>query len=639
VKKYISAGTILVLILAVLAPVAPAAAATVASTPRWVGFYLPGVPSDVSILSQRESQVGTHAAVVNFFVSDSESFPRPRCDNVIGHGSIPLITLEFWSTQTGGVSTITNGSRDAYLGGFADAAKALGNEVWLRPFHEMNGDWYPWGGTSANNSPAAVVAAWRHVKDVFTAHGATNVKFVWCVNNDSVPNTSANQIASFWPGDAYVDYVALDGYNAGTTASWSTWRSFGQVMGGAYAKVTGLTQKPLIIAEVSTVEQGGSKAAWVADMFASISSTYTRIKGVIWFDANKEQDWRVDSSAASLAAFKQGVASWAPVAPAPAPAPTPVPVPVPSKRVKRISGPNRYSTAVAISRQSFASADTVVIATGCDYADALAAAPLAGALHAPLLLVPATSVPADVWTEIARLGATKAVIAGGTSAVSGGVNQALYAHGLAIERLAGVNRYETAARLARRTLELTGRTDTTTVIVTRGDSFADALGVSASAYSMRLPILLVRPGEAPAETLQALRDIAPAHVVVVGGPMAVSPGVERAVGALSGDVTRLAGSDRYGTSAAFVAYSVEQGWTDPAHIGLAAGTDFPDALGGGAACGDARGVLLLTAPGALPAQARAFLSANASAITGVSIYGGTGAIGAAVERDVATVCP
>lgn len=279
---------------------------------RWIGFYQAGNCQSMDALVALESQVATHAAVVNLFVSDAaEGFPASRAQSIAARGSIPMVTLEFWSAKSGGATGIANGSRDAYLNGFADAARAHGGQVWIRPFHEMNGDWYPWAGAYSGNSPAQVVAAWRHVKQLFAARGATNVKFVWCVNNESVPNTAANAIGAYWPGDAYVDYLAIDGYNFGTSASWSTWRSFGSVIGASYGTVTALSAKPLFLAETGCVEQGGNKAAWITDMFKVIKTGYPRITGVCWFNVNDaattNADWRVDSCSASLAAFKSSV--------------------------------------------------------------------------------------------------------------------------------------------------------------------------------------------------------------------------------------------------------------------------------------------------------------------------------------------
>ena len=287
------------------APTLAAAAPT-----RWIGLYVPGAPSSMAPLLAAESKLGAHAAVVNFFVADTEGFPAAGCKNVAAAGATPLITLEFWSTTTGGLSAITNGSQDAYLKTFAKAAKSYGKTVWLRPFHEMNGDWYPWGATGAN-TPAKFIAAYRHVHDVFAAQGATNVKFVWCPNVDY-------DVASYYPGASYVDYAAMDGYNNGTP-----WRSFSQIFGTTYAKVAAVTSKPIFIAETSCVEGGTGKAAWIDEMFDQIATRYTRIAGVCWFDAPLTCDWRLDTSAGSVTALNSGFTSAAYVQiAAPAPAPT-----------------------------------------------------------------------------------------------------------------------------------------------------------------------------------------------------------------------------------------------------------------------------------------------------------------------------
>lgn len=280
-----------------------------ATVKRWVGFYQPGAPERIEPLKNLESQVGTHAAVVNFFVGDDETFPASRVGNLAAHGSIPLITLEFWSLSRGGLSAITNGSRDAYIAAFARGAKDAGGTIWLRPFHEMNGYWYPWGGTVGSNSAEQLVAAWRHVHDIFVAEGAINVRFVWCPNNKSYPNSDANAIEGYYPGDAYVDYVAVDGYNFGESKPTSRWTTFTSAFDDAYRRVTALANKPLFIAETGCSNVGGDKAAWVSDMFKQIRTKYTKVQGVCWFNVNKETDWRVDSSQASLTAFKTGLAT------------------------------------------------------------------------------------------------------------------------------------------------------------------------------------------------------------------------------------------------------------------------------------------------------------------------------------------
>jgi hypothetical protein len=280
---------------------------------RWIGYYPQGNLSSTTALDSIESDTARKAKVVQLYVADSESFPTNRVKTITDRGAIPLITWEFWSVKTGGAAAIANGSKDAYIRSFAAAAKATGKEIWIRPLHEMNSNWYPWAGATNGNTAADVVSAWRRINSVVDGAGATNVKLVWCPNNESVPNTSANAIEQYWPGDAYVDLLAIDGYNFGTSASWSSWRSFSKVMEPCYAKVTSLSSKPLFLAEVGCVEQGGDKGAWISDMFSRINSPYPRIRGVVWFNVNDtgaNQDFRVESSTSALTAFKNRCGSY-----------------------------------------------------------------------------------------------------------------------------------------------------------------------------------------------------------------------------------------------------------------------------------------------------------------------------------------
>ncbi|RJQ53046.1 MAG: hypothetical protein C4521_09120 [Actinobacteria bacterium] len=286
------------------------AAKNVASTGRWVGFYVPGAPFSTAPLTSLESKVSSQARVVHYFHSSQDNFDSAAASNAIQEGAIPMATMEFWRPGSGvgqpayRLSRIAAGDFDSYLRRYADDAKAFGKTIWLRPLHEMNGNWYPWAGTVNGNSPSHFISAWRHIKQVFASRGATNVKFVWCPNAESVPNTYANGIARYWPGEAYVDYVALDGYNFGTSASWSRWRSFAQIFGPAYSTITKLTPKSIIIAETGCSPRGGDKAAWIDGMFGSIHFKYRRIRGVVWFNENKETDWRVDSSSATAGMFR-----------------------------------------------------------------------------------------------------------------------------------------------------------------------------------------------------------------------------------------------------------------------------------------------------------------------------------------------
>lgn len=190
---------------------------------------------------------------------------------------------------------IIRGDWDAYIKSFAAAAKSYGGPVILIPFSEMNGNWSPWSGTLNGNTPAKAVAGYRHVRTVFG--DVPNVKFGWAPNSNSVPNTAENAIEKYYPGDAYVDYVGVDGFNFD-----SPWQTFDQVFN---KPLTILSQykKPIYIFSFAS-SAGTQKAAWITDAITKQMPKYPLLEGWNWFNQNKERNWLIWSDDASLNAFK-----------------------------------------------------------------------------------------------------------------------------------------------------------------------------------------------------------------------------------------------------------------------------------------------------------------------------------------------
>ncbi|MDZ4167988.1 MAG: cell wall-binding repeat-containing protein, partial [Coriobacteriia bacterium] len=309
------------------------------------------------------------------------------------------------------------------------------------------------------------------------------------------------------------------------------------------------------------------------------------------------------------------------------PASTEVPAAV-GVPVERLAGIDRYSTAIAISKATFLSADEIVLATGESYADALGASALAGALDAPVLLTRSDRLSTGVLGEIARLGGTRVVIIGGTSAVGAAVERSLQSAGLFTRRIAGVDRYATAAGVAAETLKSRGPVAMPGhVFVVSGEDFADALAVSSAAYAGRIPVLLVRRNGVPQATLQAISSGGYTRAVVVGGTAVVPDSVRSRLGVAS---DRVYGADRYATAAAFARWASAASIVDFETIGLATGRSFPDALGGGAALGAQNGVLLLTDPNALSAAARTAIADHADIAASLRVLGGESAVSSAV---------
>src|SRR5262249_53407451 len=152
--------------------------------------------------------------------------------------------------------------------------------------------------------------AWRHIVTTFRGEGATNVRWVWCPFAHVGTRRTDEESRRYYPGDRYVDWIGMDGYNRGSARSWSRWRTFGQIFGPLYRDYAG--RKPLMICEVASTELGGDKSAWIRDMSAKLGGEFSRVRALVWFDANKETDWRIDSSVASLHAFRSCAGGLAP---------------------------------------------------------------------------------------------------------------------------------------------------------------------------------------------------------------------------------------------------------------------------------------------------------------------------------------
>jgi endoglucanase len=234
---------------------------------------------------------------------------------------------------TGLLDAINAGQADARITAVAQGIKSVGSLVLLEPGWEMNGNWsYAWQGVANGNDPARFAAAWRRIAGLFRQAGASNVRWVFNPNvGNSMTHTASgssnwNWYANYYPGDAYVDYVGAHGFNGPTV--WNTsWQDFGTMMDGTAADrmlsdlAARYPTKPIIIGEFATQEgAAGQKAAWITDAYARMRAN-PRVVGAVWFNANKEADWRVESSPAALQAFQAAMAqpgvqvAFVPVAP------------------------------------------------------------------------------------------------------------------------------------------------------------------------------------------------------------------------------------------------------------------------------------------------------------------------------------
>ncbi len=291
---------------------ASAAYKVVLAARQQFGVSTPGGPTATAELDEVAGLAGEQPSVVLWFADFRQQPPISGLDAVVARGATPLVTWEPWvwgggTTQPAyALARIANGEHDAYIRSWADALRAWGRPVMLRFGHEMNGNWYPWSEAVNGNRPGDYVAAWRHVRSVFTAAGATNVKWVWSPN---ISYTGSLALAGLYPGHDAVDVVGVDGYNFGSTSQGTTWTSPAALFGPTLDELRALAPgKPLMIAETASTELGGSKAEWVGSFFTWLA-TQPDVKTFVWFHHQKETDWRINSSADSASAFRAGLAS------------------------------------------------------------------------------------------------------------------------------------------------------------------------------------------------------------------------------------------------------------------------------------------------------------------------------------------
>lgn len=273
-----------------------------------LGAYVPGSQEDPALIDSYAAEVGQSPVII----ANYEDWAHPLVDRgwleaIWNRGSVPLLTWEPWSWAAPGqrfpLRAIASGRYDAYIASSASEAAAWGEPILLRFAHEMNGGWYPWGA-GRGDTPAFYVRAWRHVVGIFRALGATNVSWVW---SPYVSNHGRMPFERFYPGDRWVDWVGLDGYNWG---SGGTWQSFGQIFGSSYRTLSRMTDRPMMIPETGSTEEGGDKASWILNALDQALPRFPGIRALVWFSQRFHTvEARVDSSESALAALRSAMSS------------------------------------------------------------------------------------------------------------------------------------------------------------------------------------------------------------------------------------------------------------------------------------------------------------------------------------------
>jgi hypothetical protein len=276
-----------------LVPLAGTVGQGSASAPNPNGFQLGVFANESGGVSAFEQQLGYKVSVDHTYVPWTFSTWSKRVAPDVAAGRTPLLSWSAAPTTT--AAAIASGSQDSVIKAAATQLKATGTTIYLRPFYEFD---QPQGHPRYIGTPAQVIAAWQHTYNDFQSVGATNVKFVWCPMAFDYAKGVAQQ---FWPGAAYVDYVAADGYNFPNQKSW---KSFDKLFAPAYNYAVS-QGKPFFIAETASPGTDSRTPSWIGDA-QSWAATHPDLAVVSYFDSvsPKGFDFQLISHPAAFGAYK-----------------------------------------------------------------------------------------------------------------------------------------------------------------------------------------------------------------------------------------------------------------------------------------------------------------------------------------------
>ena len=295
---------------------APTLAAGPVCNPAW-GVALDGYPITAERLDLVKAETGLAPRLVSLFLQwpppgQAGESPVASLEAITNAGGLPVLTLEPMYLEADGkeraapAADILSGAYDPYLTALARDLKVWGKPLIIRFAHEMNLERYHWGtGREAYGpqSPDIYRRIYRHVVSVVRGQGASNVRWAFCPNAESLPHprwhkAAWNTASAYWPGREFVDVLGMDGYNWGTSRTqkehgWqSRWLSFKGIFQELREELTALApDKPVLVFETSCALDGGDRAQWLGEALAEARKW--NLKALIWFQAAKEVDWRL----------------------------------------------------------------------------------------------------------------------------------------------------------------------------------------------------------------------------------------------------------------------------------------------------------------------------------------------------------
>ncbi len=293
-----------------------------ASAQVMVGAYVPADGWSRARISQLNDALVKDISHVNIFSGFAHNWNQLsiQSNNIAAEGAIPMISwmpIDSNRRDDNLLPEIIAGDWDQYIDDWADGLVTWVERnrrtethprILLRFAHEFNGNWYSYSGR-----PGQFKRAWRRIHRRFERRGANQyVDWIWCANNVSVDRHQ--DITRYYPGDRFVDWTAIDGYNWGSNYAWSHWKSFGEIFSGTYhTLIENYPDKPIMIAETGSTEPADlpdpnrgqfgddsdsiyDKGQWLSEMMLSLQHDFPAIRALTLFNVNKELGWSLTES-------------------------------------------------------------------------------------------------------------------------------------------------------------------------------------------------------------------------------------------------------------------------------------------------------------------------------------------------------
>jgi hypothetical protein len=255
------------------------------------GMFIEGTPPNMEQLRTQERRLHHHAEIVHWFHSwdpKEDAFDASWLKLVWDHGSMPFIS---WEPEDIPLRDLIGGKRDPYIDSWAKGMAAWGKPVMLAPMIEADVFHHSYSIGVNGNTESDFISAWRHIHQRFQLAKAANVIWVWDMGGH---DPDSGVLEKLYPGDAYVDWLAVNPYN------WTTvmkppqpWQELADIVAPLYDHLQKISpSKPIMLGEWGSSRFGGDRARWLQNAGRDLPRRFPKLKAVVYFD---ESDWYLDS--------------------------------------------------------------------------------------------------------------------------------------------------------------------------------------------------------------------------------------------------------------------------------------------------------------------------------------------------------